>query len=257
MGSCHKPWDIQGVLCLSPTTLLLLLPLLLLQSLAGSPTVVAPDSLVFVSTLDGSLHAVSKTTGDVAWTLKDDPALQAPIDAGAQPAFLPDPNDGSLYVVGGKNKEGLMVSGVEPGSGALGVSGSPLTLSFAAFFSRSCLSPSQSWSSPLPAGAPMASSTQVQGEGGSQHKRLPEVFLKAWLYGHVPAAFSPDVSPASMANGNVRGSVGNEASGVNIYLLNNVLGGRQREAGKGKGFPLTLSLVLSDFGAWCSSPFLS
>ncbi|XP_067316636.1 serine/threonine-protein kinase/endoribonuclease IRE2 [Anolis sagrei] len=108
MGSCKKPWDIQGVLYLSPTTVLLLLLLLFLQSLAGSPTVVAPDSLVFISTLDGSLHAVSKTTGDIAWTLKDDPALQAPIDVGAQPAFLPDPNDGSLYVVGGKNKEGLM-----------------------------------------------------------------------------------------------------------------------------------------------------
>jgi len=28
-----------------------------------------------------------------------------------RPAFLPDPNDGSLYILGGKNKEGLMVSG--------------------------------------------------------------------------------------------------------------------------------------------------
>lgn len=27
-----------------------------------------------------------------------------------RPAFLPDPNDGSLYILGGKNKEGLMVS---------------------------------------------------------------------------------------------------------------------------------------------------
>lgn len=29
----------------------------------------------------------------------------------SRPAFLPDPNDGSLYILGGKNKEGLMVSG--------------------------------------------------------------------------------------------------------------------------------------------------
>lgn len=28
-----------------------------------------------------------------------------------RPAFLPDPNDGSLYILGGKKKEGLMVSG--------------------------------------------------------------------------------------------------------------------------------------------------
>jgi len=27
-----------------------------------------------------------------------------------RPGFLPDPNDGSLYVLGGKHKEGLMVS---------------------------------------------------------------------------------------------------------------------------------------------------
>lgn len=34
-----------------------------------------------------------------------DPSLVLP-----RPAFLPDPNDGSLYILGGKNKEGLMVS---------------------------------------------------------------------------------------------------------------------------------------------------
>lgn len=28
----------------------------------------------------------------------------------SRPAFLPDPNDGSLYSLGGKNKEGLTVS---------------------------------------------------------------------------------------------------------------------------------------------------
>uniref|UniRef100_A0A8C3QZI1 Serine/threonine-protein kinase/endoribonuclease IRE1 n=1 Tax=Cyanoderma ruficeps TaxID=181631 RepID=A0A8C3QZI1_9PASS len=49
-----------------------------------------------VSTLDGSLHAVSKRTGAIKWTLKE-----------GEPAFLPDPNDGSLYTLGGKNSEGL------------------------------------------------------------------------------------------------------------------------------------------------------
>uniref|UniRef100_A0A6Q2WSG9 Serine/threonine-protein kinase/endoribonuclease IRE1 n=1 Tax=Esox lucius TaxID=8010 RepID=A0A6Q2WSG9_ESOLU len=56
--------------------------------------VTLPESLLFVSTLDGSLHAVSKQSGDIKWTLKE--------------GFLPDPNDGSLYILGGKHKEGLM-----------------------------------------------------------------------------------------------------------------------------------------------------
>uniref|UniRef100_A0A8B9RBQ6 Serine/threonine-protein kinase/endoribonuclease IRE1 n=1 Tax=Astyanax mexicanus TaxID=7994 RepID=A0A8B9RBQ6_ASTMX len=68
-------------------------------------SVTLPESLLFVSTLDGSLHAVSKKTGDIKWTLKEDPIIQVPVYL---PGFLPDPNDGSLYVLGGKNKEGLM-----------------------------------------------------------------------------------------------------------------------------------------------------
>ncbi|NWU57742.1 ERN1 endoribonuclease, partial [Dromas ardeola] len=69
--------------------------------------VTVPETLLFISTLDGNLHAVSKSTGDIKWTLKDDPILQVPVYV-AEPAFLPDPNDGSLYILGGKNKEGLM-----------------------------------------------------------------------------------------------------------------------------------------------------
>ncbi|NXI67651.1 ERN1 endoribonuclease, partial [Anseranas semipalmata] len=74
--------------------------------LKGS-AVTVPETLLFISTLDGNLHAVSKSTGDIKWTLKDDPILQVPVYV-AEPAFLPDPNDGSLYILGGKNKEGLM-----------------------------------------------------------------------------------------------------------------------------------------------------
>uniref|UniRef100_A0AAQ4RVZ7 Serine/threonine-protein kinase/endoribonuclease IRE1 n=1 Tax=Gasterosteus aculeatus aculeatus TaxID=481459 RepID=A0AAQ4RVZ7_GASAC len=70
--------------------------------LAAHATVSLPESLLFVSTLDGNLHAVSKKSGAIKWTLKEDPVLQVPT-----PAFLPDPNDGSLYSLGGKNKEGL------------------------------------------------------------------------------------------------------------------------------------------------------
>ncbi|KAF7698222.1 serine/threonine-protein kinase/endoribonuclease IRE1-like [Silurus meridionalis] len=65
-----------------------------------------PESLLFVSTLDGNLHAVSKRSGAIKWTLKEDPVLQVPTHV-AEPAFLPDPNDGSLYSLGGKNNEGL------------------------------------------------------------------------------------------------------------------------------------------------------
>ncbi|NXL42555.1 ERN1 endoribonuclease, partial [Podilymbus podiceps] len=69
--------------------------------------VTLPESLLFISTLDGNPPPVSKSTGDIKWTLKDDPILQVPVYV-AEPAFLPDPNDGSLYILGGKNKEGLM-----------------------------------------------------------------------------------------------------------------------------------------------------
>ncbi|NWX91221.1 ERN1 endoribonuclease, partial [Nothoprocta pentlandii] len=74
--------------------------------LAGG-AVTAPETLLFVSTLDGNLHAVSKSTGDVKWTLKDAPVSFSFLLL-SRPAFLPDPNDGSLYILGGKNKEGLM-----------------------------------------------------------------------------------------------------------------------------------------------------
>ncbi|XP_068885936.1 serine/threonine-protein kinase/endoribonuclease IRE2 isoform X2 [Aphelocoma coerulescens] len=109
-----RPRGLRGALRgLRPLLLPLLLPPLLLllppppaQSLQGG-AVAVPESLLFISTLDGNLHAVSKSTGDIKWTLKDDPILQVPVYV-AEPAFLPDPNDGSLYILGGKNKEGLM-----------------------------------------------------------------------------------------------------------------------------------------------------
>ncbi|XP_063655242.1 serine/threonine-protein kinase/endoribonuclease IRE1 isoform X4 [Pan troglodytes] len=89
--------------------LLLLLTLLLpgLGIFGSTSTVTLPETLLFVSTLDGSLHAVSKRTGSIKWTLKEDPVLQVPTHV-EEPAFLPDPNDGSLYTLGSKNNEGLM-----------------------------------------------------------------------------------------------------------------------------------------------------
>ncbi|MBN3274169.1 ERN1 endoribonuclease, partial [Polyodon spathula] len=70
-------------------------------------SVTLPETLLFVSTLDGNLHAVSKQTGDIKWTLKEDPIIQVPVYL-TEPGFLPDPNDGSLYVFGDKNNDGLM-----------------------------------------------------------------------------------------------------------------------------------------------------
>uniref|UniRef100_A0A4W5R8Z4 Serine/threonine-protein kinase/endoribonuclease IRE1 n=1 Tax=Hucho hucho TaxID=62062 RepID=A0A4W5R8Z4_9TELE len=68
----------------------------------GTLTVSLPESLLFVSTLDGNLHAVSNKSGSIKWTLKEGKEEESP-----EPAFLPDPNDGSLYSLGGKNNEGL------------------------------------------------------------------------------------------------------------------------------------------------------
>ncbi|KAL4687135.1 hypothetical protein H8959_019263 [Pygathrix nigripes] len=53
--------------------LLLLLTLLLpgLGIFGSTSTVTLPETLLFVSTLDGSLHAVSKRTGSIKWTLKE------------------------------------------------------------------------------------------------------------------------------------------------------------------------------------------
>ncbi|XP_061627778.1 serine/threonine-protein kinase/endoribonuclease IRE1 isoform X1 [Phyllopteryx taeniolatus] len=91
----------------------LLLSLLLLSwevrisQVAGVKAVTLPESLLFVSTLDGSLHAVSKQTGDIKWILREDPVIQVPINI-TELGFLPDPNDGSLYILGGKHKEGLL-----------------------------------------------------------------------------------------------------------------------------------------------------
>ncbi|NWR66539.1 ERN1 endoribonuclease, partial [Bucorvus abyssinicus] len=79
-----------------------------------SSAVTVPETLLFISTLDGNLHAVSKSTGDIKWTLKDGESPWSKLLKGfhppllSRPAFLPDPNDGSLYILGGKNKEGLM-----------------------------------------------------------------------------------------------------------------------------------------------------
>ncbi|XP_006892748.1 PREDICTED: serine/threonine-protein kinase/endoribonuclease IRE2 [Elephantulus edwardii] len=66
-----------------------------------------PEGLLLVSTLDGNLHALSKQTGDLKWTLKDDPIIQGPMYV-TEMAFLSDPTDGSLYILGTQKQHGLM-----------------------------------------------------------------------------------------------------------------------------------------------------
>uniref|UniRef100_A0A8C7AK52 Serine/threonine-protein kinase/endoribonuclease IRE2 n=1 Tax=Neovison vison TaxID=452646 RepID=A0A8C7AK52_NEOVI len=98
-GGCG-PWP--------PLRLGLLLQLVaLLRSPGPQVQTLRPESLLLVSTLDGSLHALSKQTGDLKWTLKDDPVIQGPMYV-TETAFLSDPADGSLYVLGTQKQQGLM-----------------------------------------------------------------------------------------------------------------------------------------------------
>ncbi|XP_067128711.1 serine/threonine-protein kinase/endoribonuclease IRE1 [Centruroides vittatus] len=63
---------------------------------------------ILISTLDGSLHAVNKYTGEVKWTLKEAPVLHLPVNLTKRPTFLPDPKDGSLYIYGtGEGRDSL------------------------------------------------------------------------------------------------------------------------------------------------------
>lgn len=78
-----------------------------------------------------------------------------------RPGFLPDPNDGSLYVLGGKRKEGLMVSitGIECTANVFeAVTAHVIYINLLCRNSRSLF---QNWSSLLPAGALMECSTRV------------------------------------------------------------------------------------------------
>lgn len=57
------------------------------------------EGTLLVSTLDGALHAISKSSGAIKWTLKDDPIITNPTDSSQPPLpqFFPNPQDGSLY----------------------------------------------------------------------------------------------------------------------------------------------------------------
>ncbi|XP_050691255.1 serine/threonine-protein kinase/endoribonuclease IRE1-like isoform X2 [Eriocheir sinensis] len=57
------------------------------------------EGTLLVSTLDGVLHAITKSTGAIKWTLNDDPIIINPTDSSQPPIpqFFPNPQDGSLY----------------------------------------------------------------------------------------------------------------------------------------------------------------
>ncbi|XP_064218647.1 serine/threonine-protein kinase/endoribonuclease IRE2 isoform X7 [Aotus nancymaae] len=93
-----RPWPRLG---------LLLQFAALLGTLSPQVHTLRPESLLLVSTLDGSLHALSKQTGDLKWTLRDDPVIQGPMYV-TEMAFLSDPADGSLYILGTQKQQGLM-----------------------------------------------------------------------------------------------------------------------------------------------------
>ncbi|KAB0793431.1 hypothetical protein PPYR_13051 [Photinus pyralis] len=58
--------------------------------------------LLLFSTLDGSLVAVDQQSGKIQWKIKDRPTVTVPLDTtdAIIPLFLPDPRDGSLYLLG-------------------------------------------------------------------------------------------------------------------------------------------------------------
>ncbi|XP_031563309.1 serine/threonine-protein kinase/endoribonuclease IRE2-like isoform X1 [Actinia tenebrosa] len=84
--------------------LLIILGLLYLSKPSNSDkepnTLSVPESFLFVSTLDGTMHAVRKTTGEIRWSIKEDPVLKTPMFLRPGAIFIPDPKDGSLYAFG-------------------------------------------------------------------------------------------------------------------------------------------------------------
>uniref|UniRef100_A0A0N5AKA9 PQQ_3 domain-containing protein n=1 Tax=Syphacia muris TaxID=451379 RepID=A0A0N5AKA9_9BILA len=57
------------------------------------------NGMTFVSTIDGFLRAIDPETGVTKWKLKEDPVLRAPTTIQRRLTFIPDPRDGSLYML--------------------------------------------------------------------------------------------------------------------------------------------------------------
>ena len=65
------------------------------------------DSLVLISTLEGNLIAINKRTGAVKWKLVDEPVIKLSKELSKTFNLLPDPKDGSLYMLGNSGGEAL------------------------------------------------------------------------------------------------------------------------------------------------------
>jgi len=67
------------------------------------------EATLLASLLDGSLVAIGKASGKITWSLADEPAVKSPYDPSKPvlPAFLPDPKDGALYMMGGSLEDPL------------------------------------------------------------------------------------------------------------------------------------------------------
>ncbi|KAM7296392.1 serine/threonine-protein kinase/endoribonuclease IRE1 [Ixodes scapularis] len=58
------------------------------------------EPIILVSTLEGTLYAIEKKSGNIRWSRKEEPVLKVPFDLTKRTSFLPDPKDGSLYIYG-------------------------------------------------------------------------------------------------------------------------------------------------------------
>ena len=71
----------------------------------------AQEATLLASTLDGTLVALSSKSGKIIWNLNDQPVVKSPYDRNegkpVLPAFLPDPKDGSIYMIGASLKDPL------------------------------------------------------------------------------------------------------------------------------------------------------
>uniref|UniRef100_A0A4D5RZY9 non-specific serine/threonine protein kinase n=1 Tax=Ixodes scapularis TaxID=6945 RepID=A0A4D5RZY9_IXOSC len=91
------PWILPAVLCC------LLVPV---QSSSAKSSAKAErhlavvEPIILVSTLEGTLYAIEKKSGNIRWSRKEEPVLKVPFDLTKRTSFLPDPKDGSLYIYG-------------------------------------------------------------------------------------------------------------------------------------------------------------
>lgn len=67
----------------------------------------ADESLILASTLEGNLIAIDKRTGITNWILQNEPVIKLSKELSKTFNLLPDPKDGSLYMLGSSRTEAL------------------------------------------------------------------------------------------------------------------------------------------------------